>query len=189
MATNIESKIESKIDSKIQSGGTSPNNNRVNILIKKIDNAADKAVGTVIDTPITLIDSGTTAASLPATSIGTAAAMAKLQPVSSKMIAAGLNTLDAVADRVSNPDIQTRIADGLIYGITGVKVSNQAGGAIIPSASYSPSSAVLLFCVAVVAFGGYALYTMKKTLGPGINVESDDPPPNPGPVRKASKTS
>ena len=149
----------------------------------------DDAMSVVIDTPGTIIGSATTAASLPTTSIGAATSVAKLQPLSSKMISAGVNTLDAVADRMSNPEIQTRIADGLIYGITGVKLSNQSGGAVVPSASYSPSSAVLLFCVAVVAFGGYALYTMKKTLGPGINVESDDPPPNPGTVRKASETS
>jgi len=57
----------------------------------------------------------------------------------------------------------------------------QKGGALI--ASYSPSSAVLLFSVALVAFGGYVLYSMRKTLGPGRNDESDDSPPDPRTIR------
>ena len=59
------------------------------------------------------------------------------------------------------------------------------GGAII--ASYSPSSAALLFSVALVAFGGYVLYSMRKTLGPGRNDESDDSPPDPRAIRAPSQ--
>ena len=76
---------------------------------------------------------------------------------------------------------------GILEKVGSAGPPKQAGGAMIDSAS--TSSTVLLFSVALVAFGGYVLYSMKKTLGPGINVESDDPPPNPTTVRKTSETS
>lgn len=76
---------------------------------------------------------------------------------------------------------------GILEKVGSAGPPKQAGGAMIDSAS--TSSTILLFSVALVAFGGYALYTMKKTLGSGINVESDDPPPNPRTVRKKPETS
>ena len=59
------------------------------------------------------------------------------------------------------------------------------GGALV--AAYSPSSAALLFSVALVAFGGYVLYSMRKTLGSGRNDESDDSPPDPRTIRAPSQ--
>jgi hypothetical protein len=83
-------------------------------------------------------------------------------------------------------DVVTKLP-GILEKVGSAGPPKQTGGAMMDSAS--TSSTLLLFSVAVAAFGGYVLYTMKKTLGSGINVESDDPPPNPGTVRKTSETS
>jgi hypothetical protein len=82
-------------------------------------------------------------------------------------------------------DVVTKLP-GILEKVGSAGPPKQAGGAMMDSAS--TSSTLLLFSVAVAAFGGYVLYTMKKTLGQGINVESDDPPPNPRTVRKTSET-
>lgn len=74
---------------------------------------------------------------------------------------------------------------GILEKISAAGPPVHKGGAIITS--YSPSSAVLLFSVAAVAFGGYVLYSMRKTLGPGRNDDSDDSPPDPRTIRAPSQ--
>jgi hypothetical protein len=56
------------------------------------------------------------------------------------------------------------------------------GGSI--SSDPALSSSVLLFSVGVLAFGGYVLYSMRKTI---TKTTEDDPPPDPRAVRGASK--
>jgi hypothetical protein len=62
--------------------------------------------------------------------------------------------------------------------------SKQMGGSI--SSDPSLSSSVVLFSVGMLAFGGYVLYSMRKTLA---KTTDDDSPPDPRAVRGPSKAS
>jgi hypothetical protein len=89
---------------------------------------------------------------------GTSGSVQKLSSVAEK-VAGLIEKLPQVADRIES------------------KLSNpaalvQAGGGSDPSAS----STLVLFGVALLAFGGYVMYTMKKTLKKGIDREDDSPP-------------
>jgi hypothetical protein len=49
------------------------------------------------------------------------------------------------------------------------------------------SSAVLIFSVVLLAFGGYVLYSFRKASDLNRNDRQDDSPPDPSAVRKSSK--
>ena len=57
----------------------------------------------------------------------------------------------------------------------------QQGGAILTNEGPAVSSPVLLFCVTLLAFSGYVMYSFRKTYYK--TTEDDDSPPDPGPVR------
>jgi uncharacterized iron-regulated membrane protein len=55
------------------------------------------------------------------------------------------------------------------------------------SSKPSVSSAVVIFSVVLLAFSGYVMYTLRKTIS--VNKEeTDDSPPDPRAVRRTSKT-
>jgi hypothetical protein len=60
----------------------------------------------------------------------------------------------------------------------------QLGGALINN-SPSTSSTVLIFSVALLAFSGYVMYTLRKTIK--SKSEDNDSPPDPATVRRLSK--
>ena len=64
----------------------------------------------------------------------------------------------------------------------------QKGGAILANSSDPAfSSAVLIFSVAVLAFGGYVMYSFRKAVDLNRNDRPDDSPPDPEPVRGSFK--
>ena len=63
---------------------------------------------------------------------------------------------------------------------------NQKGGAMSPPGPSGYSTA-LIFGVALLAFSGYVMYTMRKTMQANRDDRSDDSPPDARPVRAASK--
>jgi len=67
--------------------------------------------------------------------------------------------------------------------------ANQKGGALMDMGSSGPSgsSTALIFGVALLAFGGYVMYTMRNTMKANRDDRSDDSPPDARPVRAASK--
>jgi hypothetical protein len=64
----------------------------------------------------------------------------------------------------------------------------QKGGAILASSSDPAfSSAVLIFSVALLAFGGYVMYSFRKAADLNRNDRPDDSPPDAEPVRGSPK--
>jgi hypothetical protein len=65
----------------------------------------------------------------------------------------------------------------------------QKGGALILESSSDPafSSAVLIFSVALLAFGGYVMYSFRKAADLNRNDRPDDSPPDAEPVRGSPK--
>lgn len=67
-------------------------------------------------------------------------------------------------------------------------VPSHQGGTLHEGGSLEPSvsSSVLLFCVALVSFSGYVMYTFRKTYYK--TTEDDDAPPEPNAVRGATRS-
>jgi len=65
----------------------------------------------------------------------------------------------------------------------------QKGGAFFESSSPAISSTVLLFSVALLAFGGYVMYSVRKMNDVNRNERADDTPPDAKPVRGSPKAS
>lgn len=63
----------------------------------------------------------------------------------------------------------------------------QKGGAFFESSSPAISSTVLLFSVALLAFGGYVMYSVRKMNDVNRNERADDTPPDAEPVRGSPK--
>lgn len=65
----------------------------------------------------------------------------------------------------------------------------QKGGALLLTASSDPafSSTVLIFSVALLAFGGYVMYSFRKAADLNRNDRPDDPPPDAESIRESSK--
>ena len=66
---------------------------------------------------------------------------------------------------------------GLDLFLKGIKTDDQP----------SDSSMVLLFCVAMLAFGGYVVYTLRKTMT-STEDSKDDTPPESRSVRKSRRS-
>lgn len=61
-----------------------------------------------------------------------------------------------------------------------------AGGAMVANSGPAISSATMLFCVALLAAGGYTMYLIRKGLKAKKDIRSDDSPPDASRVRKNS---
>ena len=68
------------------------------------------------------------------------------------------------------------------------KIEQKGGGLRLLESDPSGTSTVLLFGVAVLAFGGYVLYMIRKTIYTSRNDRQDDSPPDPRTVRKPIET-
>jgi hypothetical protein len=73
---------------------------------------------------------------------------------------------------------------GAVEAAKGAATAAQKGGALL---NPSVSSSVLLFGVGLLAFGGYVMYAMRKHFEKTRNDRSDDSPPDPRAVRRASE--
>ena len=102
------------------------------------------------------------------------------------MAAADMAVKGAVKGVAGVTDTLAREAQKLHYtpmhkgGTLHEGVTLHEGGASEPSVS----SSVLLFCVALLSFGGYVMYTFRKTYYK--TTEDDDAPPEPSAVRGAT---
>lgn len=68
------------------------------------------------------------------------------------------------------------------------KVSEQAGGSMLVSSSPSSLSIVIVFSVALLAFGGYTMYALRTITKPySENDNNNDTPPEPARVRRTFK--
>lgn len=80
------------------------------------------------------------------------------------------------------PDIAEKITDGLSNPeVLMAAAKAQAGGAIM---NPSNTTVIVLFSVALLAFGGYTMYALRKTVK---SEEKDDSPPDAATVRGTSK--
>ena len=70
-----------------------------------------------------------------------------------------------------------QVGGGLDLFMKGIKTNEQP----------SDSAMVLLFCVALLAFGGYVVYTVRKTMM-STEDSKDDTPPDSRPVRKPRRS-
>ena len=82
--------------------------------------------------------------------------------------------IEKVGDKLSDPNAIMAAA----------KASSTMTGGFNGDPAFS--STVLLFSVALLAFGGYVAYSLKKTLQKQT-IENDDSPPNPATVRGSTE--
>ena len=93
---------------------------------------------------------------------------------SEQLTKSGSGTIKKVVEKLPDSDKLIKQAE---------KAVSQSGGALI-SMTPSVSTTVILFSVALLAFGGYVAYTLRNTVTK--TKEEDDSPPDSGAVRRTS---
>jgi hypothetical protein len=79
-----------------------------------------------------------------------------------------------------------KVAEELPSAVESAKLASQKGGALL-GIDPSISSTIALFSVALLAFGGYVMYGMRKHLEKDRNGGKDDSPPDPRAIRRPSE--
>jgi hypothetical protein len=108
----------------------------------------------------------------PAAVAAPAAALAAAAPAAAALAAAAPAAALAAAPAASVAAKQA--GGGLDLFLNGIKTNDQP----------SDSAMVLFFCVAMLAFGGYVVYTLRKTMT-STEDSKDDTPPESRSVRKS----
>jgi len=180
-----------------------------------IEKAVDKGVGSVVNRITDLPNKAATTVDAlgKVATIHTDAALAAVQTATAAtdIAKAGPKVLGKVADKLTDPAVQDAAVSSVIdnylpaaasgimsqfiptASVPGTPVASdptplQKGGAILTNSSDPAfSSAVLIFSVAVLAFGGYVMYSFRKAADLNRNDRPDDSPPDPDPVRKSPK--
>ena len=140
-------------------------------LEKKTDGAVDKIADTIIGRGVNAVDMALKAGTVVGTGgIGPAAAAAGDAAKIPGAIVASLTAAPAAAAAAAAPAIQK-------------------GGAILPIKMDGPavSSTVVIFSVLLLAFSGYVLYMVRKTIDETRDERSDDSPPESDSVRKPAE--
>lgn len=107
-----------------------------------------------------------------------AAVAAPVAAVAAPVAAAAAPVAAALAAPAAGAAVAAKQAGGgLDLFMKGIKTDDQP----------SDSSMVLLFCVALLAFGGYVVYTVRKTMM-STEDSKDDTPPDSRPVRKPRRS-
>jgi len=118
------------------------------------------------------------AAPVAAVAAPVAAVAAPVAAVAAPVAAAAAPVAAALAAPVAGAAVAAKQAGGgLDLFMKGIKTDDQP----------SDSSMVLLFCVALLAFGGYVVYTVRKTMM-STEDSKDDTPPDSRPVRKPRRS-
>ena len=101
------------------------------------------------------------------------------------MLAKEANKLKCSVPLAASTSVAPSISVKPLAPVTPIKPVQQ-GGAILTNLAPAVSSPVLLFCVALLAFSGYVMYSFKKTYYK--TTEDDDSPPDPSSVRGFTET-
>jgi len=167
-----------------------------------INKAVEKGVGSVVNRITDLPDKAATAVDTlgKVATIQTDAALAAAQTATAAtdLAKAGPKVLEKVADKLTDPAVQNAavksVFNNYLPGATATATAAtapgiQKGGALILENSSDPafSTTVLIFSVALLAFGGYVLYSFRKVSDLNRNDRPDDSPPKPEPVRGSPK--
>jgi hypothetical protein len=129
--------------------------------VDKISNIGVKTIGVVPNTIETVTDQ---IPKFTKSLVDTSAVLTK----------SGTSTINKVVEKLPDSDKLIKKAE---------KAISQSGGAML-SMTPSVSTTVILFSVALLAFGGYVAYTLRNTLTK--TKEEDDSPPDTGAVRRTS---
>jgi hypothetical protein len=192
-ANEIEKRVDTSINKAVEKGVDSVVD-RVTSMPNKVATAVD-ALGKV----------ATVQADVGLAAVQTATAVTDIAK-------AGPKVLGKVADKLTDPEVQDAAVDTVVDNFLPAAASGimskfiptapvpgtpmasdptplQKGGAMILANSSDPalSSAVLIFSVALLAFGGYVMYSFRKAADLNRNDRPDDSPPDAEPVRGSSK--
>lgn len=202
LASKVIDKAESKVGNiggKVAKLVETQGNKIENKIDSSINNAVEKSVGTVVEKITDLPNKAATAVDALGTvstvQADTALAAVQTAAAATDLAKAGPSVLGKVADKLSDPALQEAavksVFNNYVPGATAVVAAPavQKGGALILANSSDPalSTAILIFSVALLAFGGYVLYSFRKAVDLNRNDRPDDSPPDPEPIRGSPK--
>jgi hypothetical protein len=163
-------------------------------LENKADAAVDKIADTIIDRGVGAVNMGLKAGTLVGTGgLGPAAAaaadVAALPGALVNSLKAPAAAPAAAAPAAAAPVAASPAAAAPAMQKGGAVI--QSGGSILPIKMDGPavSSTVVIFSVLLLAFSGYVLYMVRKTIDETRDERTDDSPPESDSVRKPAKTS
>jgi hypothetical protein len=148
-------------------------------LEKKTDGAVDKIADTIIGRGVNAVDMALKAGTVVGTGgIGPAAAAAGDAAKIPGAIVASLTAAPAAVAPAATAPASPASAPAI-----------QKGGAILPIKMDGPavSSTVVIFSVLLLAFSGYVLYMVRKTIDETRDERSDDSPPESDSIRKPAE--
>jgi hypothetical protein len=200
--------IEKKVDNSI-TGAAEKVVNKVTDKLTSVPTAAATALGAAADVATLEVDAAVSAAKGVSAAKETFKAATDAVEVGPKLMhgavdvaKTGSSILEGVTDRLEDPNVQNAAVKGILGSLIPASLTTaataataaapaaaatfQKGGAYI-SAEPSVSTTVVLFSVALLAFGGYVLFSMRKAADFNRNERSDDSPPDAEPVRRSSK--
>ena len=197
--------IEKKVDDSI-TGAAQKVVNKVTDKITSVPTAAATALGTAADVATLQVDAAVSTAKGISAAKETFKAATDAVEVGPKLMhgavdvaKTGSSILEGVTDKLADPKVQDAAVKGIIGSLipaslttsAAAPAASAAAGAIQKGGAYisepSVSTTVVLFSVALLAFGGYVLFSMRKAADFNRNERDDDSPPDPDPVRKSSK--
>jgi hypothetical protein len=202
--TDSAASIEKKVDNSITAAVDKTVNKAVDKLVS-VPTAAATALGTAADVATLEVDAAVSAAKGISAAKDTFKAATDAVEVGPKLMhgavdaaKTGSSILEGVTDKLGDPKVQDAAVKGIIGSLIPATLTTSAaapaaagaaaiqkGGAYISEPSVSTT--VVLFSVALLAFGGYVLFSMRKAADFNRNERDDDSPPDPDPVRKSSK--